>query len=107
MRGAPPDVSMKPPQGKKTKVIVNFRCDPDAKSFMDGFVGPKGKGPTISEVTDWMVGLGRQHYEALHKYTERLEEIARLEGCSEAEALERVAQLGLAAYDRDKKATKK
>jgi hypothetical protein len=103
VRGAAAEVStsLRPPAPRKAKVIVPFRCDPENATWLQGFTSkPK---PTISEVADWAVALGRLHYDALHQFDGRVSEIARAEGISEKDALAKVFRLGLEAYEKKKR----
>lgn len=99
-------MTLRPPGIKKPKDQVQFRGDVENVEWAEKFVGKGGKNPSLSEIVNWLFGLGRQNYEALHEFEGRFEEIKRLEDVGDVEAIRLVVRLGLAAYSKDGKARK-
>lgn len=98
MRAARSVVPFQPPPPKPPKVVVPFRADPESVSWLREFTGePK---PTISEITDWAVKLGRVYYEAMKVHGQRIDELAKAEGISEGEMLAKLVGLGIEALER-------
>lgn len=94
---------LRPPGGKRPKVIVNARVEADTVEWAEQFVGKGGKNPSLSEVFDWLAGLGRKQYESIRAFDAQIEEVGRDEGLTEVEALRELVKRGLAFTERENK----